>query len=126
MHHIVSSRYSQVWQYQSGNDSTMTPGKGQKDFFDQSPAPGKLKKIFGEEDIKQEEVVPNGGANGADETSGMIFCSFLHLVPCASKISTDGCTVVAEEPLSGKKNKKRKHAQEGEAEALPAEDTGER
>ncbi|GAU95572.1 hypothetical protein RvY_07170 [Ramazzottius varieornatus] len=88
---------SQVWQYQSGNDSTMTPGKGQKDFFDQSPAPGKLKKIFGEDDVKQEEVVPNGGANGAGETS--------------------------EEPLSGKKDKKRKHAQAEEAEAQPAEDT---
>ena len=44
-----SPSFSNVWQYQSGNDVTMTP-KAKKepgDFF-QSPAPAKLAKVFAE------------------------------------------------------------------------------
>ncbi|OQV20762.1 Nucleolar protein 58 [Hypsibius exemplaris] len=87
---------SQVFQYHGGNDNTMTPKvkKEPTDFFNQSPAPGKLNKLFGEEELKVEN-----GDNGHAETT-------------------------EEPPSSGKKSKKRKLVAEVEEEvAAPLEDT---
>jgi hypothetical protein len=71
---------SQVYQYQAGNDNTMTP-KFKKDpgndFFNQSPAPGKLNKLFAEEEVKQED---NGNTNGHVETTGTSLTS-VRLLP---------------------------------------------
>ena len=54
--------YSQTFQYHGGNDNTM-PVKAKPDFFNQSPAPGKLNKLFGDTPIKEE--------NGHAETTGL-------------------------------------------------------
>ncbi|XP_055355721.1 nucleolar protein 58-like [Paramacrobiotus metropolitanus] len=105
---------SQVWQYQSGNDVTITPQqkiKKEPDFFE-SPAPGKLKKVFGEE----QEAEPNGDAETPSAKKKGKKRKDAEEIEAQPEV--DNGEAVVEEPSedsSGKKKKKKKVKTEEEA-----------